>query len=197
MSGVDRSAPPPLGRYRDYLRMLARLQLDDRLQGKLDPSDLAQQALLKAHQALDRFGYRGEAEMAAWLRRILANTLADELRRFAAGNRDAALERSLEASVEQSASRLEGWLAADQTSPSGRAERNEQLLRLAGALAVLPADQRRAVELKHLRGMSLEEVGREMGRGVTAVAGLLRRGLVRLQEELAAPKGRGDADAGD
>ena len=77
------------------------------------------------------------------------------------------------------------FLSAGQPSPAAQAERNEQLLRLAEALARLPEDQRRAVELKHLRGCSLEEVGRELGRSPEAAAGLLRRGLDKLRGWLA------------
>jgi RNA polymerase sigma-70 factor (ECF subfamily) len=185
MSTQAEGQGPVLERYRDYLRLLAGLPLSPRLRAKLDPSDVVQEALLKAHQALGGFRYGSEAELAAWLRRILANTLTDAVRRFAAGARDVDLERSLEAGVERSSARLEALLSDERSSPSEQAIREEQLLRLAGGLARLPEDQRRAVEMKHLQGLSLEEIGREMGRSVTAVAGLLRRGLDKLREWLA------------
>jgi RNA polymerase sigma-70 factor (ECF subfamily) len=95
------------------------------------------------------------------------------------------LERSLEADLDRSASGLAGWLAADQTSPSQAAERNEELLRLADALAALPEPQREVVVLKHLRGLTLQQIADQIGRTVPAVASLLRRGLEDLRRRLA------------
>jgi RNA polymerase sigma-70 factor (ECF subfamily) len=177
----------PLESYREYLRVLARLQIDPRLRAKVDPSDVVQETLLRAHQGIAQFQGTSDAEMAAWLRTILANTLASALRRFQAGGRDVALERSLEAAVEESSCRLEAWLAAEQSSPEERALRQEQLLGLAEALAQLPEDQRRAVELRHLGGCSVAEVAGQMQRSKEAVAKLLLRGVARLRELLDGP----------
>jgi RNA polymerase sigma-70 factor, ECF subfamily len=180
-------SPRPLESFRDYLRLLARLQLDPRLQAKLDPSDVVQETLLKAHAKLGQFRGATEAELAAWLRRILANTLAEALRRYRAGNRDVGRERSLEAALEESSLRLERWLAEDRPAPGQRAERQEQLRRLAAALDRLPQDQRRAVELHHLRGRPVADVARELGRSPAAVGALLYRGLRALRELLGEP----------
>jgi RNA polymerase sigma-70 factor (ECF subfamily) len=105
--------------------MIARLSLGRRLQGKVDPSDLVQQTLLKAHQAIDRWRGTGPGEQVAWLRRVLARTLADEVRRYQRGKRDAGRELSLLAELDESSIRLEAWLADDQTSPSELAIRHE------------------------------------------------------------------------
>src|SRR5262245_41844067 len=79
---------PTLARYRDYLCVLARLQLGRRLRHKLDASDLVQQTLLKAHANRGQFRGRNEAEYAAWLREILANNLAETARRYDTAGRD-------------------------------------------------------------------------------------------------------------
>jgi RNA polymerase sigma-70 factor (ECF subfamily) len=173
-----------LERFRNYLRLLARLQLDARLQAKLDPSDLVQQTLLKAHQGWEHFRGTTAGEQAAWLRQILANTLANAVRDFGRAKRDVALERSLESALADSSARLEAWLAADQSSPSEQVERNEQMLQLAEALAGLPEIQREVLLLRHCQGWGLAEISAHLGRSRAAVASLLRRGLQQLRERM-------------
>jgi RNA polymerase sigma-70 factor, ECF subfamily len=175
---------PTVEHFREYLFLLARLQLNPRLQGKIDLSGIVQQTLLEAHQAMTTFQHLSEDQQSAWLRTALANNMIDEVRKLGAEMRDVTRERSLEAALEESSARLEGWLAADQSSPSQQAIRNEQVLYLANALAQLPEDQRRAVELHHLRGYPVAEVSREMGRSPGAIGALLVRGLKKLRELL-------------
>lgn len=171
--------------FRDYLCLLARLQIDPRRRAKLDPSDIVQQTLLQAHQARDQFRGRGDAEMAAWLRSILASVLAHAARDLGRAKRDPARERSLQTALEESSSRLEAWLADDQSSPGERVERQEQVVRLAAALATLPDDQREAVTLHYLQGWPMAEVGEYLGgRSDKAVGQLVRRGLARLRDRL-------------
>lgn len=173
-----------LDEYREYLRLLVQVQLSPRLQAKLDASDVVQQAILQAHACRSQFRGQTEAEWLGWLRTILANTLAAEGRRYSAEARDVARERSLEAELELSAARLECLLVADQTSPSQRVVRTEELLRLAHAMAQLPDDQRRVVELHHLHGLPVAAVAEQIERSRAAVVGLLFRGLKRLRELL-------------
>jgi RNA polymerase sigma-70 factor (ECF subfamily) len=172
---------PPLESYREYLGLLARVQLNPRLRVKVDPSDIVQQTLLEAHQGRDQFRGRSEPEFAAWLRRVLARNIANAVRDQGRAKRDRHRERSLEASLERSSMRLEALLAADQPSPSQQASQNERVARLAEALAELPAAQREAVFAHYLQGMPLAELAREMGRTTSAVMGLLHRSLVQLR----------------
>ena len=173
-----------LERYRNYLRLLARVQLGARPTGRVDPSDLVQQTLLEAYQKRDQFRGVGDAERGAWLRRILARNIADVLRAQGRLKRDVSRERSLEEELVASSSRLGAWLAAQEPTPSEHAQRHEQAIRLADALARLPIDQRDALVLHYWQGCSLAEVGVHLQRTTSAVAGLLKRGLKQLRAQL-------------
>jgi RNA polymerase sigma-70 factor (ECF subfamily) len=174
-----------LRRYREYLGLLARLQLGRRPTGRFDPSDLVQQTLLEAHQRWEQF-QGGDRERAAWLRQILAHNVADAFRAQGRARRDITQERSLEAAMDASSARLGGWLAADQSSPSERADREERAVLLADALSRLPESQREALILHYWEGRTLAEIAGDLDRTPAAVAGLLKRGLQHLRREMGA-----------
>jgi RNA polymerase sigma-70 factor (ECF subfamily) len=181
MARLEEHWEQSLQKYRPYLRLLARLQLDPRLQAKLDPSDAVQETLLKAYENRGQYRGRTEAELVAWLRKILANQLGESLRRFTTDRRDVGREHSVEAGLEQSSARLESWLADQQSSPQEQVARQEQLVRLSEALEQLPEDQRRVVELHHLLGLPVAELARLLGRSNGAIGALLYRGVRQLR----------------
>lgn len=172
--------------FRGDLVALARLQVAARRlpAAKLEASDLVQQTLLKAHAARDQFRGRTPAEMAGWLRQILATTLAGELRALGRDKRNVWAERPIEADLDASSRRLDAWLASDQTSPSEQVGRRERAVAVANAVESLLPDQREVVLLKHCQGLTLAEIADRIDRTPAAVAGLLRRALKRLRELL-------------
>ncbi len=173
-----------LERYRAYLGLLARLQIDPRLRAKIDLSGVVQQTLGEAHHVLREGDGHTDEERLAWLRKSLANNLKDELRKLNTGMRDIRRERSLDAALNDSSQRLEDWLTASGLSPSAQMARAEEAVRLAAALATLPEAQREALVLQHWHGWKIAEIAEHLGRTRTAVAGLLKRGLAKLREEL-------------
>jgi RNA polymerase sigma-70 factor, ECF subfamily len=173
---------PQLEQYRSYLLLLARMHLAGP-QARVEPSDVVQQTLMEAHAQVAKLP-RVQEELAAWLRVALANNIRDARKHLRRKRRDVTRERSLEAQLHASSQQLDGKLAALDTSPSRRAMRHEDLLRLADALCKLPAAQRDAVMLHHLQGWTLSEMAKRMDKTDAAVAGLLHRGLRKLRELL-------------
>jgi RNA polymerase sigma-70 factor (ECF subfamily) len=172
-------------RYRPWLQLLARMQLESRFQGKFDASDIVQQTLLEACRDLPQFRGQTEAELLAWLRQILAHVLGHEMRRYhGTQQRDVDREVSLEAALAQSSQRLGAMLAASGSSPSEGAARREQELILADVLARLPQDYRDVIVFRNLEGLSHEETAKRIGRSVGATKMLWARALARLRQEL-------------
>lgn len=180
--GEDSAAARLLPAYREYLKLLARVQIRRRLQGKVDASDLVQETLLDAHRQLGHFKGNTEAELIAWLRKILAGQVAMMVRRyFGAEARDVRLERGIAAQVDRSSHALEAQLIGMNSTPSQRVARREQTVLLADALQRLRKDYREAVVLRHLEGLSLSETAMRMGRSANSVQKLYVRGLVELR----------------
>ncbi|HEV3115639.1 MAG TPA: sigma-70 family RNA polymerase sigma factor [Gemmataceae bacterium] len=171
--------------YRNYLTLLARMQLGRRLQGKADPSDIVQEAFLSAYRDFAKFRGTTETELLHWLRKILATTLAALARRYVGTRRrDTRLERTLHDELEHSSQALDGGLAAPHSSPSQQAVRREQAVLLADALEQLSEDHRDVIVLRQLEGLSFPEVAQRMARSSDAVKKLWVRALASLRKAL-------------
>lgn len=180
---------PDLGQllelYRRYLGLLARLQINRRLQTRLDASDLVQETFLKAHRHFGQFCGTTEEELLSWLRQILATTLANSVRRYyGTQRRDLRLERELAVELDQSSQVLDQRLMSRQSSPSQRAARREHAVILAEMLERLPEDYREVVILRHLEGLSFPQVAARMGRTVNSVKKLWARALAQLRDSV-------------
>ena len=171
--------------YRNYLALMARLQVGRRLQGKVDAADIVQETFLEAHRDFAQFRGYSEGEVVAWLRRILASNLANLVRHYyGTQRRDIHLERELNRELDESWAALDDGLIARQSSPSHQAARREQAVILVDALQQLPEDYREAIVLRHLEGLTFPEIATRMGRTEDSVKKLWARALVRMRRAL-------------
>jgi RNA polymerase sigma-70 factor, ECF subfamily len=182
-TGSAAALGPLLELYRNYLRLLARVEIGRRLQGKLDASDLVQDAFLEAHRNFDLFQGTDEPQFACWLRQILAAKVANLVRHyFGTQARDVRMEQQVGADLDNSSRMLGHELAASLTSPSQQAVKREQAVLLADALEQLPADYREVIILRHLEVLTFPEVARRMERTQDSVEKLWLRALARLRQ---------------
>lgn len=144
------------------------------LAGRLDASDLVQDALLEAHQAIGTLLTDDEPHLRACLRQILccniANAIRDHLR---TAKRDVGRERPLNTGFDQT---------ADITSPSMQAHRRDLVEQFLELLDQMPEDEAAAIRLRYFEQASVSEIAQSLGRSRGAAASLLKRGLGRMRE---------------
>jgi len=168
--------------YRDYLELLARVEIGRSLQTKIDTGDLVQDTFLDAHRNFVLFRGRTEPEFTAWLRTILAGKLSNLVRHYVGTKgRDVRREQSLQFDFGQSSAILEQPLFSSESSPSQQAAKSEQGVLLAQALTALPADYREIIILRNMEELPFEECAQRMNRSVDAVQKLWIRALARLR----------------
>jgi RNA polymerase sigma-70 factor (ECF subfamily) len=179
-------------RDRDRLRRLVALRMDRRLQGRVDPSDVIQEAHI---EAMTRFpGYLRQPDMPffLWLRLIVGQRLAMVHRRhLGAQARDAGREIGLyhgalpEATSAALAARLLGHL----TQPSAAAVRAERKIRIQTALNAMDLLDREILALRHFEQLSNSEAAQALGLSKSTASKRYVRALQRLKEILAAARG--------
>jgi RNA polymerase sigma-70 factor (ECF subfamily) len=165
---------------RPWLLTLAARALFQDQRRKVSAADCVQDAFLEAQRDFPRFGGTTRAEFLSWLRRILMNNLADQRRRYSSRIRDVQLERSLNEVNSQTP--LTAWDA----NPEERVAAEEQAKRLREALAALPRNYRRVLQLRHDDGLTFAEIAKRMHRpSEDAARKLWARAVESLRDALA------------
>lgn len=174
--------------YENYLKLLAASQLHQRLRARVSPSDVVQETFCEAHRDFHQFRGQSEGEFLGWLRQILVHNLGRLVERhLQADKRDVRREVSLDEirnALDRSNAGLEAMLADDAASPSSNVQRNEQTLLLADKLAALSPDYRDVIVMRHLQGLSFNEIGERLGRTSGAVRMVWLRAIEQLRRAL-------------
>lgn len=174
-----------LQQYRNYLVVLASMQIDKRLQPRVSPSDVVQETMLRAHKNFGQFRGTTEPELLGWLRQILVNNLAKFVEQhMLAARRDVRREVSMErigAALEHSTIQLAQLVPAANKSPSMAVQQREEAVVLADRLAQLPEDYREVLVLRNLQGLPFEDVAQRIDRSVGATRMLWLRAIEKLR----------------
>ena len=161
--------------FRPYLLAIANARLPAALAGKVAPSDVVQETLLRGLNGFAEFRGATPAHLLHWLRTILHRQMITAQRRYACEKRR---DRPAVPAVQLATS------LAKQPSPSDVAMSHEDREALEQALECLPDDQRQAILMRHREDLSFREIGERLQRSEEAARKLWGRGVVRLQKEL-------------
>jgi RNA polymerase sigma-70 factor (ECF subfamily) len=177
---------------RDRLRRMVALRLDHRLQGRVDPSDVIQEAYIDASARLAEYARRPDLPFFLWLRFLTGQRLLRVHRQhLGAEMRDVAREVSLYrgALPEATSAALAAQLLGRDTRPSAAAIRVERRIRLQEALNSMDAIDREVLALRHIEQLTNPEAARVLGLQEAAAAKRYVRALKRLREILDARPG--------
>jgi RNA polymerase sigma-70 factor (ECF subfamily) len=181
-----------LAGHRDRLRRMVALRLDRRLQGRVDPSDVIQEAYLEAARRLpDYLREPDPMPLYLWLRYLAAQALQGLHRKHLGSKaRDAGREIALVGRMpEATSAALAAQLLGHDTRTSAAAIRAERKLRLEEALNRMDPIDREVLALRHFEQLSNAECARVLGLGESAATKRYIRALRRLKEILTALPG--------
>jgi RNA polymerase sigma-70 factor, ECF subfamily len=190
--GDERALIALFTRYRDRLRRMVRLRLDRRLQGRLDPSDVLQEAYLDVARRADEYIANRSIPVFLWLRLITGQRLAALHRQhLGAQMRDAGQEVSLHrgALPHATSASLAALLLGRFTSPTQAAQRAEMQIRLQEVINAMDPIDREVLTLRHFEELSNVETAQVLGIQKAAASNRYLRALKRLKDTLASMPG--------
>jgi RNA polymerase sigma-70 factor (ECF subfamily) len=180
----DRSARHRLlERHRQRLRKMVAVHLDRRLAGRIDPSDVVQEALADAAGRLSDYLRQRPLPFYPWLRQLAWDRLIELHRRHVeAGKRTVSREESSILNLpDESAVELAARLLDMRSSPSEHLLRKELRNRVQQALGQLRPRDREILVLRHLEQLTTAEIAGVLGLGEAAVKSRHLRALQRLR----------------
>ncbi len=173
--------------HRARLRRMVALRLDRRLRGRIDPSDVIQEAYVEASSGLADYAERAEMPFFLWLR-WLAGMKLNALHRKHLGFRvrDAAREVSFERAAMPPATSvaLAAHLLGRLTRASEVAMRQERKVRLQEALEAMDEVDREVLVLRHFEELTNAEAAQTLGLQESAASKRYIRALKRLKDVL-------------
>ncbi|HZU36426.1 MAG TPA: sigma-70 family RNA polymerase sigma factor [Gemmataceae bacterium] len=189
----DRNALGELfSRHRERLRSMVELRLDRRLQGRIDPSDVLQEAYLEVSRSIEDYLRKPDLPFFLWVRLITGvKLLALHRHHLGVKSRDARREVSLYrgALPEASSVSLAAQLLGRLTSPSHVAMRAELQIRIQQALNSMDVVDREILALRHFEQLSNSEAAQVLGLSETAASNRFVRALKRLKALLSSEPG--------
>ena len=170
--------------HRDRLRQMVRLRLDRRVAGRLDPSDVLQEAYLDVARRFPEYAAAPAVPFDVWLRALTGQRLIELHRKhLGAKMRDARQEISLYrgALPQASSASLAQQLLAGLTSPTQAAVRAEMQLKLQDALNGMDPMDREVVVLRHFEELNNVETAAVLGIEPSAASKRYLRAIRRLK----------------
>jgi len=194
--GDEQSLAEMFSKHHERFRRIVHFRMDDRLQGRVDPDDVLQEAYLAAAKRLDHFSQRDMSPFI-WLRLIVGQTLVDIHRRhIGAQARDAGREIPIHGmgGGKTTSASLAQALMGSITSPSHAVARDELALQLAQVIDQLDPIDREILALRHFEELSNREIAEVLGIQQKAASIRYIRALKRLKSKLAGQPGFEDAE---
>ena len=176
--GDDSALGLIVSRLRNYLLLVANAEMQPSIRSKFCGSDIIQQSMLEAHQAIGAFRGTTESELKAWLKKIVLSNLVDETRRY---QKTRKRDTSREVPVD--------WHAQPLAQPNGQTaswmvSKNEFDQQLFIAIHELPARQRHVIEARHRDAMPYSKIAVELNITEDAARKLWTRGVNSLRRTL-------------
>ncbi len=179
-----------LDRHRERLRRMIAVHLDQRMGARVDPSDLVQEVLVKAHAGLPDYAKQPPIAFYPWLRQLAWAQLVDSFRAHVVAQRRSVdrevnqHDRFVQSGLDPSANLLAEILAAQQSSPSRRMEREQNKQQVHDALAEISLAYREVLVMRYVEELTMREIAECLGTSESAIKMRHMRALKQLAKIL-------------